>query len=84
MSTLDQPTEAQLGVARRHRGVLDALPEPDRGAVVSTDPRKRRELDELVVAGLAMSRAAGPAGASEFRLTNRGLAAALRLLGDDR
>lgn len=84
MSTLDQPTEDQLQVAKRHAAVVHALLASDTGAAIATDHPMRVGADALVEARLAISRPAGPLGLGGYRLTSRGLAAALRLLDDDR
>ena len=84
MSTLDQPTEDQLQVAKRHAAVVHALLASDTGAAIATDHPMCVGADALVEARLAISRPAGPLGLGGYRLTSRGLAAALRLLDDDR
>jgi hypothetical protein len=84
MSTLDQPTDDQLQVAKQHAEVVHALLACDTGAIISPDHPMRAGADALVAARLATSRPAGPMGLGGYRLTNRGLAAALRLLDDDR
>lgn len=84
MSTLDQPTADQLHVARQHVEVVHALLASDTGAVIGFGHPMRAGADALVAARLATVRAAGPLDSGGFRLTSRGLAAALRLLDDDR
>ena len=80
----EQPSPAQLGVARSQRRILDALLSPERRDLLGTDRATRAGLRELIDAGLAVERLSAGEEPSRIRLTNCGLAAALAILDDSR